>query len=155
MTNKHDSLIVQVANAYGLPCDLLRAQVEQESSGDEWALRFEPAFWARYVKNNPDAKAGRFGPFAACSCGLLQIMVETAYEDGFEGRPEELFSPRVGLTWGVKHLSALLAWAEGDYAKALAAYNAGRGGAESATGKAYAEAVYAKAGRAVELAARS
>ena len=144
-----DALIRQVAVAYGLPFDLLRAQVIQESGGDPNALRYEPAFFSRYIRNNPDAAAGRFVVFAACSLGLLQIMLETACEIGFSGQPWELFTPRVGLAWGAKHMASLVEWAGGDYKRALGAYNAGKGRWDSQAGKTYAASVYALAGRAL------
>lgn len=143
-----DGLVRQVATLYGLPADLLRAQVEQESSGDPNALRYEPAFFDRYIRDNPEAAGARYVAFAACSIGLMQIMLETACEIGFSGQPWELFSPRVGLAWGAKRMQQLVAWADGDYRKALAAYNGGQGGWNSKAGQAYAASVYAKAGRA-------
>lgn len=135
-------MIQQVGAAYGLPFDLLKAQVTVESDGDPNAFRFEPAFFTRYILNNVAAKAGRFGPLAACSYGMLQIMLETAYEIGFDGRPEDLFVDRIGLTWGAKKLKALLDANGGDYKIALARYN----GAGTAAQE-YAAKVYALAGR--------
>lgn len=117
--------VYQVADNYGLPRNLLQAQCEQESNGDPFALRYEPHFFDRYIRGNPNAKAGQYGAFAACSLGLLQIMVETAYEIGFTDRPEALFNPRVGLAWGAKRMNGLLAASGNDYPSALAAYNGG------------------------------
>lgn len=125
-TADYADLIQQVAQTYDLDAKLLTAQVEVESSGDPFAFRYEPEFYKGYIRTNPNAKAGRYGPFAACSVGLLQIMVEVAYEMGFDGRPEELFSARVGLTWGSRYLKSLLDWAGGNYDAALAAYNGGK-----------------------------
>lgn len=125
-TADYADLIQQVATTYDLDVKLLTAQVEVESSGDPFAFKYEQAFYRQYVRLNPNAKAGRYGPFAACSVGLLQIMVEVAYELGFDGRPEELFAARVGLSWGAKNLRSLLDWSNGNYDSALAAYNGGR-----------------------------
>ena len=131
-----DDLIRQVATAYALPFALLKAQVEVESGGDPNAFRFEPAFFTRYVLNNVDAKAARFGPLAACSYGVMQVMLETAYEIGFDGRPEDLFVDRIGLTWGAKKMRALLDETE-NYPLALQRYNGAGAAAE-----AYAARVY-------------
>jgi len=120
--------IVRVARAYGLDPELLTAQILVESSGDATAFRYEPAFFRRYVHGNPDAKAAKFGPLAACSFGLLQILLETACEIGFVGQPWDLFTPAIGLEWGAKYFAALLAWAGGDVTRALAAYNGGKQG---------------------------
>lgn len=127
-TADYADLIQQVAISYDLDGKLLTAQVEVESGGDPNAFRYEPDFYRQYIRLNVNAKAGRYGPFAACSVGLLQIMVEVAYELGFDGRPEELFAARVGLSWGAKNLKSLLDWAGGNYDAALASYNGGRRG---------------------------
>jgi hypothetical protein len=110
--------------------ELLAAQVLVESSGRPDAFRYEPHFYAMYIRGNASAKATRFGPLAACSFGLLQIMLETACELGFGGQPCDLFDPAIGLEWGAQHFAALLAWAAGDYRRALAAYNGGKAGNE-------------------------
>jgi hypothetical protein len=122
-------LIQSVAVECRLPADLLEAQVVVESSGDPFAFRYEPAFFDDYIRFNAKAKGARYGPFAACSFGLLQILLETALEDGFSGAPEELFVPRIGLLWGARHLELLLyGWAAQDVDRALAAYNGGKQG---------------------------
>jgi hypothetical protein len=143
------TLIHQVCNLYQLPFDVLEAQVIVESSGDPNAFKWEPAFFRRYVFDNVNSKASHFGPLAACSFGLLQVMLETAVEDGFDGRPEQLFDPRVGLTWGAKHLKALIDWAKGDVERALAAYNGGKKGNETRPlrNQAYATKVLKLSGR--------
>jgi hypothetical protein len=128
------------AAKYALSAELLAAQVLVESSGDPYAFRFEPKFFRTYVLGNVHAKAARFGPLAACSFGPLQIMLETAYELGFTGFPEELFNPAIGMDWGAKYLATLLAWAQGDYTKAWCAFNGGKGAALTLP---YANQIYA------------
>ena len=103
-TTRHDALLHQVANAYHLPFNVLQAQMIAESNGDPWAFRYEPAYFLRYIFEHPEAKAYKYGPLAACSFGLLQILLETAMEIGFDGQPHELFNVRVGLSWGAKYL---------------------------------------------------
>lgn len=119
--------VAAAAAKYALSEELLVAQVLVESSGQPDAFRFEPLFYRAYIKGNAAAKAGRYGPLAACSYGPLQIMCETACELGFSGRPEDLFVPEIGMDWGAHYLAQLLEWTKGDYAKALCAYNGGRG----------------------------
>lgn len=121
--------VVAAAGKYGLDPVLLAAQVLVESSGDPNAFRYEPAFFAKYIKGNANAKAARFGPLAACSYGPLQIMLEVACELGFDGYPEELFNPQTGVEWGARYLASLLKWAEGDYTRAWCAFNGGKGSA--------------------------
>lgn len=115
------------AAKYALSPELLVAQVLVESSGQADAFRYEDAFYRKYIKGNANAKAARFGPLAACSYGPLQIMLETAYELGFDGAPEELFIPEIGMNWGAKYLASLLAWSKGEYEKAWSAFNGGKG----------------------------
>ena len=125
----HAALIGEVASTYRLPAVTLEAMVLVESSDDPYAFRYEPEFFHHYVRYNDQAKGFRYGPLAACSYGLLQVMLETALEAGFDGQPQELFSPRVGLAWGAKHLAALYwGWADADIDRAVAAYNGGTRG---------------------------
>ncbi len=126
MTNPYtrsSPLVVQIANAYGLRADLLAAQIEAESGGDAWAFRHEPAYFDHYIRHKPAALGYRFGPLAACSYGLLQVLLETALEYGFTDRPEQLFVPRVGLTFGAKYLQHCLMITGNDYRQALAKFN--------------------------------
>lgn len=129
-----------IAPRYNLDPVLLAAQVLVESSGRPDAFRYEPAFYAHYIVGHGDAAAARFGPLAACSYGLLQILLETACELGFTGPPHDLFVPEVGLDWGAHHLKTLLDWAAGDVVRALCAYN---GGKHAAYVKPYATQGYA------------
>lgn len=146
----YTSLIQQCAVQYDLPFDLLEAQVLRESSGDPYAFRYEPNFWRKYIKNNPDALGRKYGPLAACSFGLMQIVLETALELGFDGRPEDLFVDRISLGWGAKKMQALVLWAGGEYPKALSAYNGGSGRAVGPPfpNQIYVDAIYKLAERA-------
>ena len=145
MTNQYDVLIANTARTYGLPARLLRAQVQQESDGDANAFRYEPAFFRYYILNNSAALARGFGPLAACSYGLMQILLETAYETGYQGWPEGLFAADVGLAWGAAYMLKLWKARGGTpgraYFNALVRYN-GVGLAATA----YAESVYRIAG---------
>lgn len=148
---RYTALIQQVATAYGLDVDLLEAQVIHESSGEPDAFKFEAGFYHNYVKGKPHALAGKYGPLAACSCGLLQIMLETAMERGFADRPEMLFVDRVGLTFGAKYLHHLLMIVPGDMPLALARYNGGPAVKRpfNSTIAAYVNTVYQIAGKLV------
>lgn len=119
------ALIVSVSNTYGLDYQLLKAQIQVESSGDPFAFRFEPSFYLHYLKSNDKALSKQYGPLGACSYGLMQVMLEVAMELGFSDRPEKLFSPSIGLSFGAKKMQELLKWSNGNYDKALSAYNAG------------------------------
>lgn len=142
-SSPHDQLIADCALHYHLDRDLLRAQVSVESGFDAFAFRYEDAYFERYLRDK-ETRGSRYGPLAACSYGLLQIVLETALEAGFTDRPETLFIPRVGLAWGAQYLAACLSHTSGSYPAALARYN-GRGAAASL----YADRVLAVAGRSV------
>ncbi len=124
----YTSLIHQISNSSGLPFALLEAQVLAESGGDPNAFKYENNYFERYILSNPHAKAAQYVCLAACSYGLLQIMLETAMEIGFTDRPERLFAPMIGLSFGAKQMSNLWKAAGGtdtDYRTALASYNGG------------------------------
>lgn len=140
--------IAAAAAAHQLSPALLTAQVSVESSFRADAFRYEPAFYATYIRGNQRAAGARFGPLAACSFGLLQILLEVACERGFSGNPQDLFTPAIGLDWGARYLAELLVWAGGDYARAFAAYNGGKGGNVTPPfrNQAYADRVFAATG---------
>ena len=141
-------LLAQAAATFQLPPDLLEAQCFHESAGDPDALRYEPLYFRRYIRGNSKALAARYHAFAACSVGLMQIMVETAYERGYRGPLEGLFDPLTNIQVGAAEMRRLWDWAggtEGVYPKALAAYNEGQGTAQSGPpflNQTYVDAIY-------------
>ncbi len=141
-------LLAQAATTFQLPSDLLEAQCFHESGGDADALRYEPTYFRRYIRGNGKALAARYHSLAACSVGLMQIMVETAYERGYMGPIEGLFDPLTNIQLGAREMRRLWDWAggkEGDYPKALAAYNEGQGAAAGGPpflDQGYVDAVY-------------
>lgn len=121
------ALVISVAGKYGLDVALLNAQIQVESAGDPFALRYEINFYHTYLKNNEHALSKEYGPLGACSYGLMQIILEVAMELGFGDRPEKLFVPNIGLAYGAAKMQSLLKWSNNDYDRALSAYNAGKG----------------------------
>jgi len=103
---------------------LVCAVVEQESGWEPWAIRYEPAFYDRYISvlhllNPTEAHARAF------SWGLMQLMGQVARELGYSGKIAKLLDPEIGLHWGCKHLSNKLRSAAGDVTKALLLWNGG------------------------------
>lgn len=126
MTQWARELIKSAAGRYGLDPQLVEAVVRTESSGNPRAYRFEPAFWDRYLKNNP-AYSNSQPRRVSASYGLMQLMYPTAKDElGFNNEPEGLFIPQVSLDLGCRLLARNLKWANGDMDAALAAYNGGR-----------------------------
>ena len=134
-------LVAAIAPKHGLDVDLIEAVILTESSGQFHAYRFEPAFWDRYLKNHPDYRH-MLPRTAAASYGLMQLMYPTARQEGFTGKPWELFDPSINIEYGCRHLARHLAWADShdennvgiftltELRSALAAYNGDRQGNE-------------------------
>ena len=117
-----------VALKHNLPPDLVCAVCEQESGWNEWAIRFEPGFLAKYVAPLEEAhKVSATEAYArSFSWGLMQVMGETARELGFTGEfLAMLCDPIVGLEFGCRKLKDALSRAVGDQTRALAIYNGG------------------------------
>lgn len=118
---------------------LVAAIVKKESRGDPWAVRYEPGFFDRYIKDLSRAEVERLAPgvksglpsldtekrMMATSFGLMQIMGVVAREQGFRGRYlTQLCEPHTGLLYGVRHLQTKIK-DNPDLPSAVAAYNAG------------------------------
>lgn len=117
-----------MAASHGLEPALVCAVIEQESSWNTWAVRYEPGFLARYVA--PLYTAGKLSATEAytrsMSWGLMQVMGQSAREAGF-GEPSlaELCDPPIGLDYGCRILARHIARAKGDVSAALLAWNGG------------------------------
>jgi soluble lytic murein transglycosylase-like protein len=95
----------QMAERYGIDPDVYVRLIQQES-------RFNPK------AVNPDTGA----------TGLAQIMGPTAQDPGFGVAPlRDRLDPVESLRFGAEYLAAMLRKYDGDYSRALAAYNAGPG----------------------------
>lgn len=139
----YEALIREAAKESGISFTLLLSIATQESSLRAHAYRFEPAFWERYLKNNPLYHASLPDRVSA-SYGLFQIMYPTAVDYGFHGEPEELFVPSTNVKFACKILADLLKWSNGDNQKALAAYNGGKGSWNTHQPLSYASQVLAR-----------
>lgn len=122
------ALARRAAAAEQLDEALVCAVVEQESSWNPWAMRYEPLFFAKYVAplytNN---KVGATEAYArGFSWGLMQVMGQTARETGVSAlHLSTLCDPAVGLAVGCKVLRKKLESAGGDLRKGLLAWNGG------------------------------
>lgn len=137
MLTRHDgcvSIARQTAASVGIDPALVCAIVEQESGWNPLAMRYEPAFYSRYVE--PLIASGQIKPATATeawsravSWGLMQIMGQCARELGFEGAYlSELCDVATGLELGCKLLARKLALSEGDVGRALELWNGGASG---------------------------
>ena len=122
------ALARRVAHTHNLWPELVCAVCEQESGWNPWAIRFEPAFFERYVQ--PLYASGRISETEAraraFSWGLMQVMGQVARESGFTGEfLPALCDPEVGLELGCQLLARKLALADGNVSKALLLWNGG------------------------------
>lgn len=100
------------AEQYGLDPTVFRRMIMQESGFD------------------PEARNERSG-----ALGIAQIMPDSARQPGFGIDPiEDRLDPEQSLRFGAQYLRAMLDRYDGDYGRALAAYNAGPGTVDRAGG---------------------
>ena len=117
---------------------IIAAIVWQESRCEPYAMRFEPGFYAKYVKDTTYAKLQGFLPPSqvvtqeterkarATSWGLMQIMGQVAREEGFkELYLAELVDIETNIRFGAKHFSKLLDAVNGKIDAALLRWNGG------------------------------
>jgi soluble lytic murein transglycosylase-like protein len=118
----------KAAAAQSLDPALVCAVVEQESAWNPWAMRYEPAFFAKYVAplftNNKVTASEAYA--RGFSWGLMQVMGQVARETGFDGLfLSALCDPEQGLTIGCKVLRKKLDAMAGDTLRGLLAWNGG------------------------------
>ncbi len=116
--------VAPAAVKYGLDPALVAAVCEQESEWNPWAVRYEPAFYLRYIEPM-NLNSHTEAQMRSASFGLMQIMGQTAREFGFDGRfLTELCDPDQGVLYGCRKLQKCFS-IHGDAETALLAYNGG------------------------------
>src|SRR5258708_22168222 len=122
------TLARRAAAAQSLDPALVCAVVEQESGWNPWAMRYEPAFFAKYVANlYTNNKISASEAYArGFSWGLMQVMGQVARETGFDAAfLSALCDPEQGLVAGCKVLRRKFDAMAGDMARSLLASNGG------------------------------
>ncbi len=122
------ALARKAAAAHSLDPVLVCAVAEQESGWNPWAMRYEPAFFSKYVAplytNNKISASEAYA--RGFSWGLMQVMGQVAREAGFDALfLSVLCDPEHGLTVGCKVLRKKLDAANGDATRALLSWNGG------------------------------
>jgi len=113
-----------LAQQHSLDPAVVCAVIEQESSWDTHAVRYEPLFRSRYVV--PLALAPTEEITRSMSWGLMQVMGQVAREHGFSDKfLSALCEPKNGVTIGCIVLASKLSQTNGDLARALQIWNGG------------------------------
>ena len=108
--NRHRRVASQMAERYGVDPEVFTRLIARESSWD------------------PNAKG------ANGELGYTQIMLETGIDPGYGVKPiSDRNDPIDNLRFGAEYLGALLREYDGDYSKALMAYNGGAGNVNKGT----------------------
>lgn len=123
---------LQLGNKYAVKYDLDTALVcavaDHESGGwNPWAIRYEPAFYERYIQPMLDNKTLHDLTEATArsiSWGLMQIMGQTAREQGYTGHLAAICDPDTGLDLGCQKLKKCID-ATTSVNEALLRYNGG------------------------------
>ena len=122
------ALASQAATAQSLAPALVCAIVEQESAWNPWAMRYEPAFFAKYIAplytNNKVTACEAYA--RGFSWGLMQVMGQVAREVGFDAPfLAALCDPPQGLAIGCRVLRKEFDAMAGDVTRTLLAWNGG------------------------------
>jgi len=122
------TLARHAAESRALDPGLVCAVIEQESAWNPWAMRYEPAFFTKYVAplytNNKISATEAYA--RGFSWGLMQVMGQVARESGFDAQfLSALCDPEQALAVGCKVLRKRFDAASGDTTRALLAWNGG------------------------------
>jgi soluble lytic murein transglycosylase-like protein len=127
-TDRLIALAKEVAGRFGLDPALVCAVVEQESSWNPWAIRFEALLFSKHVAPlYTTYKIDATEAYAqGIRWGLMLVLGHTAREKGVTVKDlSQLCDPIHGLEIGCQKLSEELQRHAGDVDKALYSYNGG------------------------------
>ena len=122
------ALARRISQQHNLDPALVCAVIEQESGWNPWAMRYEPAFFTRYVAplytNNKISASEAYA--RGFSWGLMQVMGQVARENGFDAPfLSALCDPEQGIAVGCRVLARKLAASGGDVTRGLLLWNGG------------------------------
>lgn len=131
-------VFAEVLKVYPCPPAIVLGLIATESAGNPDALRFEPTY--PYTHDVP-----RFAQIHGWtsetektlqmfSYGLMQLMLATARERGFNFHPRLLLQPKTNITWGCHFLYSLFRRYQ-NWMDAISAYNYGHPAKKMLTGK--------------------
>lgn len=122
------AIVQDISQDFGLDHLIVASIIMVESSGNPCAVRFEPGWkyhwkvkdFAKMIKSTVQTEE----KMQATSFGYMQVIGTVAREHGHEGYLTDLCDPKIGITYGCKHLKKKLL-KYGSIEDAVAAYNAG------------------------------
>ena len=128
-------LIIQASKLTGVEPNLICAVIHQESAGKPYAVRYEPAFYKKYVEAKTAKTLLGHVPttcsletekqLRSTSFGLMQMMGQVLRERGFRAEfLTEALDPAVNIKFGSEFLRHLLD-KNGSTEKALLRWNGG------------------------------
>jgi len=120
---KYKDVIELMSERWNIPKELICGIIYTESTFDSDAKRYEPKFYDRYIKKMKLEKEE--AEWRATSWGLMQILGQTARENGYRGYREDLADPVVNLYYCCKFFVRLLRRYNGNKEHAISAYNQG------------------------------
>ena len=134
--------ITKYSKYFDVNPDWIRAVIEIESAGNQFALRYEPGYrWLQkedtikaicYHSNyggNLENKIGAETCLESFSFGLCQVMGSTARDMGYVADLHHLFFVDDNIRIGTKFLKTKLKRFDNNILRAIAAYNGGDGSA--------------------------
>ena len=125
-------LIRTVANDFGIDHFIVAAIIMVESSGNPCVTRYEKNY--RYLPDSETIRIIAQGNRETIvttrknlktSWGLMQVMGATAFDEcDFRGHFTKLCEPKIGLSYGIRHLTKFID-KYGNIPSAISAYNQG------------------------------
>lgn len=118
-------IIKETAAKYAVEDVYIAAIILQESSINQYAFRFEPSFFHKYIEKKSKEELGGYWPTSenffgevlertlrACSFGYMQVMLQVAREFGFALNAEELWCDNINIEYGTRKFSRCIVLAK-------------------------------------------
>lgn len=128
--------VVKASRGYNFQPEVIFSLIYVESGGNPYAVRFEPAFLAKYltpkkgetlaIEHSPLCSEETERHMRSTSFGLTQVLGQTAREIGYpEPFLTSLFDIEANVEMGARILRYKVEKKDGDLKKGLLAYNGG------------------------------
>src|SRR5580704_14963076 len=102
MNDQLIALAKQIAASHQLFPAVICGICERESSWNQWAIRYEPEFFHRYIEPIIGSLSVTEANMRAASWGLMQTIGQSVREIGYSGPLPQLCDPATGIEWGCR-----------------------------------------------------